>query len=56
MTTTVRAVLEHAFDPGEEPYGIYVVREGDVVLYIGRSQDSRRPLSEHLALLAGCWL
>ncbi len=50
MTTTVRAVLEHAFDPGEELYGIYVVREGDIVLYVGRSQDPHRRLGEHFGL------
>ena len=47
MTTTVRAVLGRMLDPGEEPYGIYVVREGEVVLYVGRSQDPFRRLSEH---------
>ncbi|HEU5379839.1 MAG TPA: hypothetical protein VFV38_30825 [Ktedonobacteraceae bacterium] len=50
MTTNVQAVLERKLDPGTEPYAIYVVREGNVVLYVGRSHDPRRRLEEHFGL------
>jgi predicted GIY-YIG superfamily endonuclease len=50
LRTTVKAVLEKTFDAGDEPYCVYLIREGDVVLYIGRSSDPERRLREHFGL------
>lgn len=43
-------------DPNNEPFSIYMVREDDVVLYIGMSQDPFTRLYNHFSKYSGAAL
>lgn len=53
LTLTVKDVTSGAMyemEGAQDPHCIYVVREGDVILYVGRSTDPFRRLEEHFGV------
>lgn len=47
LTMAVKDFLEGTVEIGDALYCVYVVREGETILYVGRSSDPERRLREH---------
>jgi hypothetical protein len=47
LTIPVPNILDRSYPDTEEPYHIYVIRDADTILYIGKSVDPIQRLEEH---------